>query len=84
MLDALLGLVGTLFGWLDALLPTSPFADGIAVIDSMRLGLGWLNWFMPLDQMLLMLTLWIAACLAVTAVRVALDVTSNVAGKVAK
>ena len=83
MLDAFLGLVGIVFGWLGGLLPDSPFADAVTVTDDLRLGLAWLNWIFPVSEALLMLVAWIAAMAAVTAVKIALRVTSDVGGKVA-
>ena len=71
-----------MFGFLDGLLPDSPFADAFQVTQQMSLGIGWLNWLMPIGEMLVIMSLWIAACLAITAIRVALEVTSDVGGKV--
>lgn len=82
MLSALLGVLGSLFGWLGSLLPASPFGEWLNVTQDMQLGLGWLNWFLPISDFLLMLAAWIAVCLAVTAIRVALEMTSSVGGKV--
>lgn len=83
MLDAFLGLLGTVFGWLGGLLPDSPFAQWQVVTEDLHLGIGWLNWIFPFSEALLMLAAWIAAMAAVTAVKIALRVTSDVGGKVA-
>lgn len=82
MLQTLTSLLATVFGFLDGLLPDSPFADAFQVTQQMSLGIGWLNWLMPIGEMLVIMSLWIAACLAITAIRVALEVTSDVGGKV--
>ena len=82
MLNGFLTLLGTLFGWLGNLLPDSPFADYMQVTEDMRLGLGWLNWLLPISEMLVLLGLWIAALAIVSAVKVALSITSSVGGKV--
>lgn len=82
MLQALFGFVGTIFGWLGNLLPDSPFANYVQVTDQMSLGLSWLNWLIPINEMLVILALWIAACAAITAVRFALDITGILGGKV--
>ena len=84
MLSGFLQLIGTIFDWLNGLLPDSPFADALQVTQDMTLGLSWLNWVLPISEMLVMLALWIAAMAAVTAVKVALSVTSSVGGKVAQ
>lgn len=82
MLSGLLSLLGTLFGWLGDLLPDSPFAAWMQVTDDLVLGLGWLNWVLPLGEMLTMLSLWIAAMLAVTAFKIGMDTMGHIAGKV--
>lgn len=82
MLQALFGFVGTIFGWLGNLLPDSPFANYVQVTEQMSLGLSWLNWLIPINEMLVILALWIAACAAITAVRLALDITGILGGKV--
>lgn len=45
---------------LQSVLPLSPFRD---LIDGIELsdGLSWLNWFIPVGQMLSVLALWLAA-----------------------
>lgn len=83
MLSAIAGLLSTVFGWLGSLLPTSPLRDYAVAADNLRLGLAWLNWLLPISEMLVMLALWVAALAAFTAVKIALGVTSSVGGKVA-
>lgn len=83
MLDGLLSLFGSIFGFLGGLLPENPFAGVLEVTDNIRLGLAWLNWFMPISEMIVIASLWIAACVAVAAIRTALEVSSSVGGKVA-
>ena len=83
MLSALSGLLGMVFGWLGALFPASPFASAVQVTENMRLGLSWLNWVVPVGEMLAIMGLWIAAMFAVTAVKVALRMVGGVGGKVA-
>ena len=82
MLQAIMGFLGTIFGWLGNLLPDSPLREVATVTQDMALGISWLNWLVPISDMLVILFLWIAACVAITAVRVALDVTGDLAGKV--
>lgn len=83
MLSALLGVFGTIFGWLGNLLPDSPLRGFAVATEQMQLGLSWLNWFLPISEMLVMLGLWIAALLVVTAVKVALRTVGGIGGKVA-
>lgn len=83
MLSGLLGLLGTVFGWLGGLLPDSPFTGYVQVTEGMRQGLAWLNWLVPISEMLVILGLWIAAVALFTAVKVAFGMTAGVGGKVA-
>lgn len=83
MLSGFLGLLGTVFGWIGGLLPDSPLSGYVTVTDGMRLGLAWLNWFLPISDMLVALGLWIAAMALFTAVKVAFGMTANVGSKVA-
>lgn len=83
MLQAIFGFISTIFGWLGNLLPDSPFDGVVQVTDNLVLGISWLNWLLPISDMLVSLFLWIGACVAITAVRVALDVTADIGGKVA-
>lgn len=82
MLEAILGLFNTIFGFLGNLLPDSPFTGMVQVNDSLLQGIGWLNWLVPINEMLAMMALWLVACVAVVAVRTALDVTGSIGGKV--
>lgn len=83
MLNAIAGLLSAVFGWLGGLLPDSPLRGFAEAGENLSLGLRWLNWVLPISEMLVMLGLWIAAMLAVTAVKVALRMTASVGGKVA-
>ena len=77
MVNALLGMLTALVGWLVSHLPISPFQsltlgfNGFAgsgiTIDTM---MGWLNWAVPFGDMLLLLQAWLTAALAVLAVKV--------------
>lgn len=82
MLQGLFTFLGTIFGWLDNLLPDSPLAGLVETSQNLSLGISWLNWLVPINEMLALLAIWIAACAAVTAVRVAMDITGGLAGKV--
>lgn len=82
MLQGLFTFLGTIFGWLNDLLPESPFADIVQTSQQLSLGISWLNWLFPISDMLAIMAIWIAACAAITAVRVAFDITGGLAGKV--
>lgn len=82
MLEAILSLFNSIFGILNGLLPDSPFTDLVQVNEQLLLGLGWLNWLLPLSEMLAMMVVWLGVCVVVVAVRTALDVTANIGGKV--
>lgn len=69
MLSILSSFFGTIFGWLAQLLPGSPFETAFNISEGWSLGLGWLNWFIPIDAMLVVLVGWIAAGVAITAAR---------------
>ena len=56
MIKALLGLVQTVLSWL----PQSPFA-GIAADFQSSHGLGWLNWFIPVGQIVQIMAAWLGA-----------------------
>lgn len=82
MLSGILGLLGTIFGWLGGLLPDSPLTDYAQVTQDMQLGLAWLNWVVPISEMLVMLVLWMGVIAIVSAVKIALRTTSDIGGKV--
>lgn len=65
-------LLRMLFEGLANLLPDSPFQSMLPALDGLRLGLGYLNWFCPVNQMFACMVLWLGLIAAVTAVRVAL------------
>ena len=82
MLQGLLTLLNTIFGFFDGLLPESPFADYITANNQVIQGISWLNWVVPIGDMLAVMVIWLGLCLAVVAVKVALDVTGSIGGKV--
>lgn len=69
MLDALLGLLQGLLQLLGGLLPASPFGEWATVTEGMRLGIGYLNWVIPLADMLAIFALWLALGVAVSIAR---------------
>lgn len=83
MLSALLNLLGTVFGWLGGLLPDSPLSGFAVVTEDMRMGIAWLNWLVPMGEMLTALGLWIAAVALFTVIKQAFAITAGIGGKVA-
>lgn len=75
MLDLIGSLFSALFSLLGGLLPDSPFAAYIQAIDGAQLGLGWLNWLVPVHDFTVILFLWIAAAAIVSAVKFAVQET---------
>lgn len=73
MLAFLNALFGGIIGFLNNLLPGNPFDGMLQVTQDMALGLGWLNWFVPLQGMVAMATIWLMSCLAVVGVKLALN-----------
>lgn len=70
MLQMLSGLVSALVGFLSSVLPDSPFLDIVSGIpDSLRYGLGWLNWLVPFGPMGVLFGVWLAAVLVWRTVR---------------
>lgn len=70
MLAAISGLLSTIFGAIASIFPQSPFADMFEVTSDLHLGLGWLNWFVPINTFIGILVAWIGLAVAVTAFRV--------------
>ena len=81
MLGGLAGIFSTIFGWLADVLPDSPFADLAVITADLHLGIAWLNWFLPISEMLDMLIVWIGLCLAVTVVQFVLNATADVGSR---
>lgn len=82
MVDAILGFFGMIFGWISNFFPENPFIGVVEILDDMRLGIGWLNWFVPLGEMLTLMSIWLAAIAAVIAVKIAINATASIASKV--
>lgn len=55
-----IGLVLILLGSVMAALPTSPFRQVIALIDSSSPIFRYLNWFFPVSQMVAIMQAWLA------------------------
>lgn len=82
MLQLITGILSSVFGFISGILPLSPFRQIFVVSEGMNIGLGWLNWLVPLDAMGDILFSWVMLAVVVTAVRVVARITGGVAGKV--
>ena len=80
MLDVMLSYLTGLFQGLMSLLPQSPFSDWATITQDMRTGLGWLNWFFPVDACLGILAAWLLLGVAVTIARYAVKHITQFAG----
>lgn len=61
MIAFLLNLVTGLFGWLASVLPASPFSGLSLALSGLADALGWLNWLVPVGDMLALFLVWLAA-----------------------
>lgn len=82
MLDFLLGLVNGLVAFLNGVLPNSPLSGFVTGVDTLRMGLGWLNWFFPVGDCLVLFGAWIGLLLVFTAVQFLLGKGLSIIGKV--
>lgn len=72
MLSFLSGLLHGVIGFLCEFLPDSPLRAFGDVLEGASLGLGWLNWVIPIGAMLAVFTAWLAALVAWYGVRLVL------------
>lgn len=79
MLSFLVSLLHGVFSFLAGFLPDSPLAGVVDTLDGADVGLGWLNWFVPVGDMLALLGLWLAALLVWVAVTSGLRTVRDVA-----
>lgn len=73
MIDVILSFLDGILGFLNGLLPDSPFADIIASNEVMLNALGWLNWLVPISDLLGIFSVYLVALLAYQAASLALD-----------
>lgn len=76
-MDLLANLVMGVLGFFNTVLPDDPFAAWIAGAESLSLGMGYLNWFVPIGDLLAIF----AAYLALLLVWAAVDFAFRAAGK---
>ena len=60
MIEWMMNFIQNVGQWLISILPTSPFRPWIDQLQ-MPEYMGWLNWFFPVHQIVLVLTAWLSA-----------------------
>ena len=80
MLSFLTDFIAGVLGLLNSFLPDSPFQDFIQSTTSLQLGLGWLNWFVPIGDMLTFFGLYLGLLVVWVGVRIAIGKTTQIAG----
>lgn len=73
MISAIIGFVSGIVGWLASVLPDSPFAGLFTGNQSILTGLGWLNWLLPVGDLLAIFGLFLAVLLIWAAVDFAIS-----------
>lgn len=68
MLSVIFGFVGGILQFLNSVLPDSPFQGLIQETDAVTLGLGWLNWLLPVGDMMAIFAAYLVVLLAYFAV----------------
>lgn len=78
MLSLLAGVLRKLIYFLLGILPESPFANALGTLPaSIENGLAWLNTFIPMESIVLLIGLWAVALVNYIAVRLILEFTLN-------
>lgn len=72
------GLINGILGFLGSFLPDSPIQDWIAGTESLQTALGWLNWVVPVQELIVIFLAWIALLVAWCGVRLALGKTVGI------
>lgn len=73
MIDVILSFLNGVLGFLNGLLPDSPFSDIIQSNEMMLNALGWLNWLVPINDLMAFFSVYLVALLAYQAASLALD-----------
>ena len=63
MLSWVLGVVSGICQFLGNVLPDSPFQSFIATADGIQTGLGYLNWLVPIGDLILIFAAWLGVLL---------------------
>lgn len=70
MLDILLGIGRGFLDILGGLLPTFDATQQVQILDSMRQGIGWLNWMFPVSDAVTVTGIWLAAIAVIVLAKV--------------
>ena len=81
MLSFLGGLLSGILSFLVSFLPDSPVQSWITGLEALQLGLGWLNWFCPVWELMVFFAAWLALLAAWVGLRMALGKTMDIVGK---
>lgn len=73
MIDIILSFLNGILGFLNGILPDSPFTDLIQGNETMLNALGWLNWLVPISDLLAIFSVYLVALLAFQTASLALD-----------
>lgn len=73
MLSWISSLLSGILGFFNSVLPDSPFADVLQGSEDLQTGLAWLNWLMPIGDMLGIFLAYLAVLLVWAAVDFALS-----------
>lgn len=73
MIDVILSFLTGILGFLNGILPDSPFQDIIEGNELMLDALGWLNWLVPISDLLAIFSVYLVALLAFEVAHLALD-----------
>lgn len=72
MLKFLMDFLGGIFGWLSSVLPDSPIQEVVDGFQTAGTAIAWLNWFVPVTDMLLIFGAFLAVLVVWYAVSTAL------------
>jgi len=59
MLSMLLDQLDAFLAWVITVLPADPFMPLITGVQMVTTGLGWLNWLVPFQQLLIIMSAWL-------------------------
>lgn len=71
-----------LFGFMSDVLPDSPFYDMFSVSLDLVKGIGYLNWFFPVGEALVLFTAYIALLCAIVSARMLWRRSSGIVGRI--
>lgn len=83
MLAFIVGVCGTFFRFLAGVLPESPFGS-IVLAEQLDTALGWLNWVVPVGDMLTLMGVWLTALIAAFVIKVVIQRAFGAFSAVAK